>query len=533
MPRRLTDPNRPMSTTPPLAPRRFPARIADLGFTTTLPTDWVDHELPAEEVDFSDPTAFVPLAVVTAPHAAIVFAFAARPAHGEGTLHDWTWYHLNQQPLQPRAVGRDVVAGVAAVSGEATLASDLGPMVVRFAFFEDGDRLVQMSLTAPELFADSVRELWFTMQRSFTLETPRGSRFAIEPHADLTPAAQLPEPWLEAAPAAPVAPLVLDDRPRTRIGDFALSTDSIALDEDHETNVRLRDSGAGLVPNIAGLSDSERRATLASGAVAAQFDVPYGWHAIDDGRRVLVFEPSGRIQIHLDLLPRGGRDDSAMLDAIEAQMRADHPAPEFVRLQVGEIRALGARHLFDGTQPLEQVHMLRAFRDDTLVLRARVTATPEQAANACNLAELLLASCVFDPLPQDEAETADESPEPAAAVDDTPAPSADGRPAWWHRAAALEAAGELDAAETLLRESIPHLHFAYATADLYRLRMLRLQAAGDAAGAGDAFRRSGDFIRFYAGLATSGGEAAALSDERDAFLARLDAEYRGAVRHVR
>ncbi len=62
-----------------LAPRTFPARIAELGFTADLPADWISHDLPTEDVDFSDPTLLVPLAIVTAPHAAIVFAFAARP----------------------------------------------------------------------------------------------------------------------------------------------------------------------------------------------------------------------------------------------------------------------------------------------------------------------------------------------------------------------------------------------------------------------------------------------------------------------
>jgi hypothetical protein len=160
-----------------LASRTFPARIAELGFTAQLPADWISHELPNADADFSNPTNLVPLAIVTAPHAAIVFAFAARPAYDDGTLEDWATYLLNHNQLQPRAVGRDVVAGVAAVIGEAVQPSDLGPMVVRFAFLEDGGRLVNLTFTAPELLADSVRDAWFAMLQSFTLETPKGSRF--------------------------------------------------------------------------------------------------------------------------------------------------------------------------------------------------------------------------------------------------------------------------------------------------------------------------------------------------------------------
>lgn len=160
-----------------LAPRTFPARIAELGFTAQLPVDWISHELPNEDADFSNPTNLVPLAIVTAPHAAIVFAFAARPAYDDGTLNDWANYLLNHNQLQPRAIGLDQAAGVPAVIGEAVQPSDLGPMVVRFAFLEDGGRLINLTFTAPELLADSVRDAWFATLQSFKLETPKGSRF--------------------------------------------------------------------------------------------------------------------------------------------------------------------------------------------------------------------------------------------------------------------------------------------------------------------------------------------------------------------
>lgn len=162
-----------------LAPKTFPARIAELGFSAQLPADWINHELPPEDVDFSDPTKFFPLALVTAPHAAIVFAFAARPAYEDGTLHDWANYNLSNNQLKPRAIGTDSVAGVTAVCGEAIQESDLGPMVVRFAFLEDGGRLLNLTLMAPELLADSVRDAWFAMLQSFKLETPKGSRFPV------------------------------------------------------------------------------------------------------------------------------------------------------------------------------------------------------------------------------------------------------------------------------------------------------------------------------------------------------------------
>ncbi len=515
-----------------LAPRTFPARVAELGFTAELPADWISHELPREDVDFSNPTNLLPLAVVTAPHAAIVFAFAARPAYDDGTLHDWAWYLLNHNQLQPRAIGRDVVAGVAAISGEAVQQSELGPLVVRFAFIEDGNRLVNLTLTAPEMFADSVRDAWFAMLKSFTLETPRGSRFPIE--ADNTPAAPIPEPWLESKPAVaatesavPVKEIAMKlpenlQRKKCKFYDFALAADTSSLDQDTSINANLRDRGIGLVPNVVAIRQEARYASVAAGAILAQFDVPFGWHVIDDGKRTLVFEPSGKVQINLNLIPRERRSNKAILDAIEAEMRNDYPHPEFVRLKEGRIHALGARNIADGDQPLEQYHLLFPFRDDSMVLRARVTATPEQASDATNLAELILDSVAFDCFQQRD--------EPASAENSTQdsqnsKQKSDGPPKWWHEAIALEAQNQLDAAEKHIRDNCPYIGFAASTAEMYRLRMLRLKHAGDRSGALEAFMKSSSFISFYVSMATSGGEGAALSYERDQFRAQLVAEY--------
>lgn len=495
-------------------PRTFPARIAELGFTAQLPADWISHALPPQELDFNNPTFFLPLGMVVAPHAAIVFVFAARPAHDDGTLHNWAWYHLQHDSLKPRAVGAGRVAGVAAVTGEATQDSELGPVLVRFAFFEDGGRLLNLSLAAPELLADAVRDAWFEMLKSFTLETPRGSRFLLEegaaPQSPPPPSATVPEPETAiphpgSKPSRPAAP-----RPPS-FAAYALAENDASLDEDHPTNANLRDRGVGLVPNVVATDDMEQSAIVAAGAILAQFRVPFGWHVLDDGKRTLVFEPAGKIQISLNLLPREGRDHDAILNDVETQMRSDYPHPEFLRLKEGRIHALGARNIAAGDQPLEQYHLLYPGRYEDLVLRARVTATPDRSAEACNLAELILNSVDYEGHPHRE--------EPA------PQSAADGSPAWWQRARQLEAENQLAEAERVIKAGVPHPAYAASTAEMYRMRMLRLKQAGDQAGALAAFKKSSDFIWRYASLATSGGEGAALSLERDQFRAQLVAEY--------
>lgn len=398
-----------------LQSRNFVSRVAELGFKADLPADWISHELPAEEVDFSNPTSFMALALVTAPHAAIVFAFAARPAYEDGTLEDWAGYNLNSNGLQAAGLGQALVAGVPAVCGEALQQSDLGPMLVRFAFLEDGNRLVNLTLTAPEMLADSVRDAWIGMLGSFTLETPRGSRFAPgTPHPQPASAGQPAEATVPGAPApsaagrppqteipeppadsTQLASNSESDEPRTTFTAFALDATPASLDPDAPFNANLRDRGIGLVPNCVSIDATARTARMAAGAIMARFEVPFGWHVIDDGRRTLVFEPTGKIQISLNLIPTSGRKPGEILDEIEGEMRRDYPAPEFLRGTHGRLHAIGARNIAVGDEPIEQYHLLSPHRDESMLLRARVTTSPEKADEACNLAELILESCDF------------------------------------------------------------------------------------------------------------------------------------------
>ena len=534
------------------AARTFPSRVADLGFTADLPVDWISHELPAESVDVSNPTAFFPLAVVTAPHAALIFAFIARPAHDNGTLHDWAWYHLQHDQMQPRAMGHGVVAGVAAVMGEATKDSEMGPMVVRFAFLEDGGRLIGLSFSAPELLADAARDAWFGMLRSFCLETPRGSRFAIETQAEPIPASTTPETPREETPAADTtgsaADVSLESRPaaalslgeiempvpkeihprKCRLADFALATDAATLDPEAPINANLRDRGIGLVPQVVSLSAEARRASLAAGAIEAHLDVPFGWHVIDDGQRTLILHPQSTIQISLEIVPRDDREDDVILDAIESEARDAYPAPRFERRTDGALRTMSVRHIADGAEAIEQHHILRQHGRDNWVVRARVTATPETSVDAWILGTLILESCAFPVASEPELDTEPATLESDLSHEQTPSthsPASSQRPAWWHDARALEAQNQLEAAEKAIHDGCQHMGFAASTAEMYRQRMLRLKAAGDRAGALDAFQRASRFISFYASMATSGGEGAALSLERDRFRAQLVAEF--------
>jgi hypothetical protein len=186
-----------------LATRTFPSRIADLGFALTLPGDWISHELPAETPNFDDPAQLVALAVVTAPHSAIVLAVAARPAYSEGTLSDWGRWLLEKESASVRAMGEGKMGSLPALIAEATKDSEVGTLVLRTAFAEDGARLINLTLTAPELLANAVLPIWQAALESFSLSTPRGATVPVYPPVEVPAqpsASETEEP--AAAPAA-------------------------------------------------------------------------------------------------------------------------------------------------------------------------------------------------------------------------------------------------------------------------------------------------------------------------------------------
>lgn len=101
------------------------------------------------------------------------------------------------------------------------------------------------------------------------------------------------------------------------------------------------------------------------------------------------------------------------------------------------------------------------------------------------------------------------------------------RHAAWEEARALEAQDRFAEAEALIRQAMPD-GFPQQSAYLYELRMQRLIAAGDRAGALDAFKRASDWLYFFASGATSGGEGAAYSYTRDKEIAQMREALRAA-----
>lgn len=468
-------------TTPPFVEREFPSRIANLGFFVELPQNWQPLELPDEEPDFSDARKLFGLAAAHAPYAALVFTAAARPAFDDGTVQDWARWLIEQHGVDLRTLGPGQLGELPAILGQCAPESDMGPMQTHFAFAEDGSRLIHLSLTGPDELQAQVWQAWQQVLRSFRLATPQGATVA------LTPAPEVHQTAVEVA----------------EIGSFALPGGLATLQQEHPLQQAWLNQGQGFAPPIRAADEDNGRAWVASMALQAVLALPTGWHALDDSRRLLLLHPDNSVQISLERLAAPEGLD-ALLDQIEAQTRADYPAPQFLRLQCGPVQGLAVRGIADGEQALEQMHLLLAL-DEGWAVRARATATPAAASQAGDLAEALLHSLQFEGAPAE-----------AEAHED------DERPDWARAAAALEAQGRLAEAERVMLDGCPHQGVLISVAEMYRREMARRAQRGDAAAAATAREAAVRWAHAYAASATSGGEGVALSRERDAFLARLD-----------
>lgn len=97
--------------------------------------------------------------------------------------------------------------------------------------------------------------------------------------------------------------------------------------------------------------------------------------------------------------------------------------------------------------------------------------------------------------------------------------------AWARAAQGTDGPDRLVEVEREMLRSIDHLGVAASIAEVYAERMRAFQRAGDEARAVAAFKLAVDWMGSYAASATSGGEGAALSLERDEFRAALAREF--------
>lgn len=333
------------------------------------------------------------IAGTLAPYGAVLFSVVARPAFEDGTIQDWAEFLVAKEKIQIVSMTPGMVAGMPAVIIEALNETDSGVMRMRTALLEDGKRFLNLSVMAPAAIWKSVEPTLQTAMSSFRLAEPRGSttpltRAEAKKVAARTAAMKKAvEPVETPAPAARPS----DSNP-TPAAELALAEDTATLDPEHPLNIRMRNNGAGLTPRTLETNLAEKYAVVGAGAIVGTFRLPFGWHVIDDGRRILVFDAGGKIQISLNLRRDGG-NGRAMLEQILAQAKSEQPQIDPLLVDfAADMPGLVLRNYRDGDDVLVQAFVVKRLRDDGLAHVARVTAAPDDMSRAMNLAEVILRS---------------------------------------------------------------------------------------------------------------------------------------------
>lgn len=348
-----------------------PARIAQLGFSYMRPSDFQPVEMEVDEPRFEEPDFLLPLHACMASYAAVVFTVTARPAYEAGSVEEWARHHAQRQSGTVQEICEDRIGDLRVIRVEALQPSDAGEMHVRACFAEDGKRLLIIGGMAPEALWGTLERTLQTMIDSFRLETPRGQTTPLRREQVEADAGEVELNTL------------------TKAADVALAGDAGSLDEEHPMNARLRDNGVGLVPRVLEVNVGERYARLGAGAIQSIINVPLGWHVIDDGKRTLVFDAGGKVQVNLNLRRADG-DRAGFLGEILQQHLSEQPEIEHIMLDLMGMPCLAMRNYRVDGELLEQAFLLKDVHSAELVLVARVTASPEDMERAMNVAEVVL-----------------------------------------------------------------------------------------------------------------------------------------------
>lgn len=162
-------------------------------YSFLLPDGWYQQPPPPGKPNIADPAEFIPLGVYTpTPHymPPVIFSVGVRPAPKKGYVAEWLeeQCRLQQLVIQKMTVHEMLVGPVADAS--ALQASDIGPMKLRIAMFEDGERLFVLTAMAPANMWDDVVATLSLMMLTFELAEPKGRNVPIlrkPPEAEKAP----------------------------------------------------------------------------------------------------------------------------------------------------------------------------------------------------------------------------------------------------------------------------------------------------------------------------------------------------------
>jgi hypothetical protein len=307
---------------------------------------------------------------------------------------------------------------------------------------------------------------------------------------------------------------------RNEWGYYAKANDLASMMPEDWLHARLRELAAGSAAVLLESDLEAKFARVAAPAIRASIGVALGWRVLDDGRRTVLLDEVGEIQIDLNLVATEGRSQEEIRGAIQEYTAGAYVEPSFERSEEGGLLGLRVRDVVLNEERTEHMHWLAPWVDDSAVLRVRVCADTDSMAWAVGYGRLILQSVTQSVSYDDFARALD----PYAPADEAKAAYFRYR-VWMQtlKAEVLEREDRLEEAEQLLRDKIASIGCAISIAEMYRKRWERLRET-EPAKAREARRRAAEWARTYASWATSGGEGAALSGERDEFLRLLGPE---------
>ena len=376
-------------------------KFPQLAFSIQKPDDFNQIPLPDESQDFSDPSAMMPLGVFMASYGAVLCTVAARPFAGDpqapgGSLMEIVMDLASRQLASAGGQVKKLMPerrwGTTVVEVDANQPSEAGEMTLRAIFFEDGGTLYNVSRMAPVAIWGSVEATLNAMVDSFALLQLQGPTRPISPGSPPPAKAQFAVP--ESAPAASEAipapsPAVQAPTPDNAGPDFTAYAlnDPHALDLDEAINARLREAGAGLVPNILSRDEARQCALAGAGALAALLPVPFGWHVVDDGRRTLVFDKNNQVQVNFNLFTIEGKSPSDLFTAIIQDLAKENPDVEHRVFEYEDMNAMQVRNLVIDGENLQQAYLLKRHPHlEHLGIKVRITAAEQNLPRAANMA---------------------------------------------------------------------------------------------------------------------------------------------------
>lgn len=365
------------------------------------PNDFVLADLPTEEIDFENSPRFMPLAVMIANYGPVVFTVSARPAFSDGAVSEWLEHLCETEGFHPAKVETVKIGRLSGVACDAEQVGDGITMRMRLVLLENGGRLFNLSAMAPTQLWSAAADKLEQMIASFEVAEDHGSQVALTPAresqpepATLTPAAAAHALELATEENAAYSENHDTGEHQAKLTDaewaeLVLADEPASLDPEERINANLRNNGVGLVPNILSLDRKTKSARIGCGSLEAVVRIPFGWRAIDDGKRTLIFD-GDRIQISVNQR-QWNKTPAELAEAILAEYEREQVGLKSFVHEMDGITMLGLAGLQIDGEECAQAFMIRDLGRPGLVLVARATAKEEHLRAAANLAGDIMA----------------------------------------------------------------------------------------------------------------------------------------------